>query len=51
MAQSAASIVDLNEFRRRKQPPVARQQQPALAPRAMLPPPVWIVWVPVWIVA
>lgn len=49
MAQSAASIVDLNEFRRRKQPPVARQ--PAAAPRAMLPPPVWIVWVPVWIVA
>jgi hypothetical protein len=49
MAQSAASIVDLNEFRRRKQPPVARQ--PAVAPRATLPPPVWIVWVPVWIVA
>lgn len=49
MAQSAASIVDLNEFRRRKQPPVARR--PAATPRAMLPPPVWIVWVPVWFVA
>lgn len=49
MAQSAAaSIVDLNEFRRRRQPPVARQ--PAAA-RAMLQAPVWIVWVPVWIVA
>lgn len=46
---AAASIVDLNEFRRRRQPPVARQ--PAAAARAMLQAPVWIVWVPVWIVA
>jgi hypothetical protein len=49
MAHSAAAIVDLNEFRRRRQPPVARQ--PAATPRAMFQAPVWIVWVPVWIVA
>lgn len=50
MAQSAAAaIIDLNEFRRRRQPAPARSN--AAAPRAMFQAPVWIVWVPVWIVA
>jgi hypothetical protein len=54
MPQSAAAVVDLNEFRRRREarsaprPMAPSQAAPVAVP---VPAPVWIMWVPVWVVA
>lgn len=54
MQQGAAAVIDLEQFRRRKD---AREMpKPPRSPAMMPPPPaaclpVWIVWVPVWTVA
>jgi hypothetical protein len=56
MSRSAA-VVDLQDFRRRRS---AREAPAASAPRpvaptlpyaALVPVPVWVVWMPVWTVA
>jgi hypothetical protein len=54
MQQGAAAVIDLEQFRRRKdarempKPAPGRATMPA---HAAMPLPVWIVWVPVWTVA
>ena len=54
MAQPAV-VIDLGEFRRRREarsaslPPSATQA--SVTPAVPAPFPVWLVWVPVWVVA
>ncbi len=51
MPQSAA-VVDLNEFRRRREArPEPKTATPMRPPVATVPVPVVVCWVPVWVVA
>jgi len=52
MAQSAAAVIDLDAFRRRREARTgAAAASPAAAPAPVAVLPVWIMWVPVWFVA
>jgi hypothetical protein len=52
MAQaSAAGVIDLEVFCRRREAHPRARPAPAVAAPAALPVPCWILWVPVWFVA
>jgi hypothetical protein len=50
MPQSAAAVVDLEEFRRRREARRSPPARPAVPPQATVAMPVWMCWVPVWVV-